>query len=205
MLYQHLASDIKFDWNFDDIIHLLKDDVYYGDNIPAGMWDKIDGSYFQTFYSKVSTSTNFYKYFPKYAEDIIDKIAHLQNKVQKEVDSGFIEKTFLIEKFLERKLFPEDVLFLRIDPSQGADPHIDKRRQIALNIGFQNSCTCTTYWREGFELENFYDDFTKLKAITMNDGDAYLVDVGQAHAVQANFPEIKGLQRYVISHNLARY
>lgn len=204
-MFEHLSSNIKFDWNFDDIISHLKEDVYYGDNIPGGMWDQIDGCYFQTFYSKVSTSTNFCKYFPILAKDVIEKIASLQADTRKKVESGECEKTKLIEMFLDRKLYPEDVLFLRIDPAQGADPHIDKRRQIALNIGFQNSCTCTTYWRPGYELDNFYDDFSKLKAITMNDGDAYLVDVGQSHAVKSNFPELKGIYRYVISHNLARY
>jgi beta-galactosidase beta subunit len=97
------------------------------------------------------------------------------------------------------------VLFLRLDASVGASPHIDQRRAKALNIGFQNSNTCTTYVREGKDLEGFFDDFGKLQAFTMNDGDAYLLDVGQAHAVRSNVPEAKDLKRYIISHNLAKH
>lgn len=204
-MFELVDRNIKFDWNFDDIIGQMEEDKYYGDNIPQGMWDKVDGAYFQTFYSKVSTSTNFSKYFPTYAQDVIDKIAALQEKVSKQVSDGLIERSMMIDHLLNRKLFPEDVLFLRMDVNEGASPHIDKRRQIALNIGFQNSCTCTTYFKPGTDVDNFYGDFSRLTALTMNDGDAYLVDVGQSHAVKANFPELTTMKRYVISHNLARY
>jgi hypothetical protein len=204
-MFQHIASGITFDWNFDDLVDQLSDDIYYGDNIPPDMHDKANSAYFQSFYSKVSTSTNFGTFFPREAQDVIDKIAQLQENIRQQVKEGSLESNELIQLLLHKELKVKDVLFLRLDASEGSSVHIDRRRSKALNIGFQNSNTCTTYVRPGKELDGFFDDFSKLKAFTMNDGDAYLLDVGQAHAVRSNVPELKGMKRYIISHNLEYY
>lgn len=204
-MFQHISNNIYFDWNFDDIAHQLEDDVYHGNNIPPDMHDASTSAYFQTFYSKVSTSTNFGTFFPRQAEDIIEKLTTLQDSVREQLKHGILEKTELVQLFLDKELRPKDVLFLRLDASEGASVHVDQRRSKALNIGFQNSNTCTTYVRPGRSLEGFFDDYSKLKAFTMNDGDAYLLDVGQAHSVVSNVPELKGLKRYIISHNLAKH
>ena len=204
-MFQKIASDIKFDWTFDDIVDQLDHDVYHGNNIPPDMHDTASSAYFQTFYSKVSTSTNFGTFFPKQAEDVIEKLTVLQDRVRREIKEGILMPSDMLQLFIDKELKSKDVLFLRVDASQGADVHVDQRRAKALNIGFQNSNTCTTYTRPGKELDGFFDDFNKLKAFTMNDGDAYLLDVGQAHAVRSNFPKLKGVKRYIISHNLAKH
>ena len=204
MLYQHLSSGIKFDWNFDDLEGKLGPDKYMGENIPSDMYDDISCSYFHTFYSKVGTSTNFSLFFIPESQHIVDKLKELQDKVREDVSKGLVERTELVDLFLEKNILLKDVLFLRMDAGVGATPHVDRRRSKALNIGFQNTCTCTTYFKEGKDFSDFYGDVSKLKAITMNDGDAYLVDVSQAHAVKANFPELAGTQRYIISLNLSK-
>ena len=201
-MFKFIASGIKFNWKFDDIIAQMGEDRYYGDNIPTDMHDNMNSAYFQTFYSKVSTSTNFGTYFPAQAEDVLNQIAALQKSVRQQVDAGDLEATELVQLFLDRELLIKDVLFLRIDAAQGSSPHIDRRRKKALNIGFQNSNMCTTYFRPGTDFDNFFDDYSKLTAFTMNDGDAYLLDVGQAHAVKSLVPEAQGIHRYVISHCL---
>jgi hypothetical protein len=201
-MFQKIATNIKFKWNFDDIIGELSEDVYYGDSIPADMHDRTSTAYFQSFYSKVSTSTNFGTYFPRQAQDVIDKIAELQETVRQQLKEGSLESSEMIELLLQKELKVKDVLFLRLDASEGSSPHLDRRRSKALNIGFQNSNTCTTYIRPDKKLDGFFDDFGELTAFTMNDGDAYLLDVSLAHAVRSNVPELKGLKRYIISHNL---
>ena len=203
-LYQHLDSNIKFSWNFNDIIEKLGEDVYYGTTIPIDMYDSQALSYFQTFFSKVSTSTNFANYFITECDEICSKIIDLQSKTKERLANGELAPSVLTDLFMQKSLLPKDVLFLRMDCSAGADPHIDIRRKYALNIGFQNSNTCTTYIKEGTNVENFYEDFSKLKAITLNDGDAYLMNVGNSHAVKSNFPELSGSKRYIISINLWR-
>jgi len=204
-MFQQIASGITFDWNFDDLVDQMSEDIYYGDNIPPDMHDSVKSAYFQSFYSKVSTSTNFGTFFPRQAEDIIEKLTRLQDTVRQQVKEGSLAATDMVQLFLNKELKPKDVLFLRVDASVGASVHVDRRRSKALNIGFQNSNTCTTYVRAGRDLDGFFDDFGKLKAFTMNDGDAYLLDVGQAHAVRSNVPELTNLKRYIISHNLAKY
>jgi len=201
-MFQYIASGIKFDWNFDDIVDQMDEDKYYGDNIPPTMHDETKKAYFQTFYSKVGTSTNFGTYFPKQAEDVLNKIYDIQQTIRKRISNGEMSPTPLVDCLLHQELLIKDVLFLKIDAAQGASPHIDRRRKKSLNIGFQNSNVCTTYFRPGENFDNFFDDYTKLTAFTMNDGDAYLLDVGQAHAVRSTVPDAKNMFRYVISHSL---
>jgi hypothetical protein len=203
-LYKFVASGIKFDWNFNDIADRLGPDLYQGNDIPKFMYDVSDRAYFQTFFSKVSTSTNFWKQFKEQSIDVCDKVIAIQSIVTESIKNGEIERSYLTDALLEKTMRLEDVLFLRMAGNYGADPHCDVRRALALNIGFQNSNMCTTYIKEGKDTEAFYDDMSSLQAFTMNDGDACLINVGHVHSVRSTFPESIDQKRYLISVNLSK-
>jgi hypothetical protein len=202
-MFEFVTSGVHFDWSFDDIKDQMKPDVYYGENLPQSIYDDIDGAYFQTFYSKVSLTINFSKYFPELSNQVLSKVLSIQDQVRREVETGHRKLTPLVEILINKNIIHRDILFLRMEINQGSDPHVDRRRAKALNIGFKNSSTCCTYFKPGKDYENFYDDYTKLSGLMMNDGDAWLVDVGQAHSVKTNFPDAKpGEYRYIITVNL---
>lgn len=201
-LFQKIATNIKFEWSIDDLSSKMLPDVYHGNNIPKFMYDQQDNAYFQTFYSDVSTSTNFWKQFKYESEDIVDKVCLLQQQVKEKCINGEMETTHLIHLLLEKKMSINDALFLRMKCSIGAAPHCDQRRKKALNIGVRNSSTCTTIIKHGTDTDNFFES-NELFEFTMQDGDAYLLNVGEAHAVKTKVPDSQDF-RYIISVNLSR-
>ena len=203
-MYEFMGTGVRVNWNFNDIGKDMGADVYYGDNVPEQMYDEGSNSYFQTFFSKVGTSTNFSTFFPDQSKEIVYHIIQLRERVRDEVTRGVRPMTEYTRLLLACEPRMRDILFLRTMPGVGTLPHVDIRRKIALNIGFQNSNTATTYARSGTDLENFWDDYSKLKAYTLNDGDAYVMDVSQAHAVRSMLPEDSNVMRYIISYPLIK-
>ena len=203
-LFEKVADGIKFDWKFSDIVSQFSEDVFRDKDIPTSMFDDSGKAYFQVFYSSVGTSTNFGSIFPDQAQDVCNKVCHIREVVRSEVEAGKRPLTPYIQMLLDCVPRRRDVLFLKAKPGVGADPHLDHRRKIVLNIGFENSCTATTFAKPGYDLEGFYDDYSKLKAFTLNDGDAYIMDVNQAHAVKSLVPAESGLYRYIISYPLIK-
>jgi hypothetical protein len=203
-LFQYITNNIKFDWSFNDIENKLGNDIYQGNVIPEYMHDNQDIAYFQTFSLKISTTTNFWKQFKYESEDVVDKVLQIQRFVREQTKYKLLSETLLVEHLLNKEMKLNDVLFLRMNSDQGADPHCDRRRACALNIGFENSNTCTTLIKESKSTENFYENLNDLHAFTMNNGEAYLVNVSYAHSVIPLYPNIKNKKRYIISVNLAK-
>jgi hypothetical protein len=201
-MFEYITNDFKVDWNFDDIIHAFGEDVYHGDNLPVSIYDNRDQCYFQTFYSKVSTSMNFSKFFPEKSQELLSKIQTIQVLVRDMLDKGNIKNVELATLFVNKNIHVRDILFLRMDVGVGASPHVDRRRTKALNIGFQNSNCCTTYFRPDKKLDDFWENPEILKKYTLQDGEVYLMDVGYAHSVVPNENATDDEKRYIITVNL---
>jgi hypothetical protein len=76
--------------------------------------------------------------------------------------------------------------------------HCDITRDTCINIGLRNSDTFRTVIGYDSSELDFYNKPTQ--SYTMNDGDAYLISIKNAHCVESLITE--ALPRYIITYNM---
>ena len=193
-LFVKLTSNFKVELNLEEMFLQFGPEFICEPSDGKGYVTKSKDQqvFWQTYLNGTSFARGFSFTFPNEAEKIVDQIRLLQNQVS-EFDSP------LIKTFKSAKIFPIDLMLLRIN--QDARVHIDGNRRIALNIGLRNSNSKETFISEDTNIENFQE--SKLHSFTMEDGDAYLINTRHPHAVNSIVKENCNNPRYIITHTIA--
>lgn len=193
-LFVKLTSNFKVELNLEEMFLQFGPEFISEPNSEKGYVTKSKDQqvFWQTYLNGTSFARGFSFTFPNEAEKIVDQIRLLQNQVS-EFDSP------LIKTFKSAKIFPIDLMLLRIN--QDARVHIDGNRRIALNIGLRNSNSKETFISEDTNIENFQK--SKIHSFTIEDGDAYLINTRHPHAVKSIAKEDWNTPRYIITHTIA--
>ena len=200
-----LASDFKVDWDIDDITSKISNDIQTPDNIrnsytdSSGMvhdkpyFDSSGVAHWQYYIAGISFSRNFFKNFPRECLNVVIKLKKLQRMY-----ADIPTDNKLILTFINHNIIPQKVNIIRTMGGTNVSVHCDTTRNSCINIGLKNSNTFRTRISESQDVNNFYNSPTE--TYTMNDGDAYLIDIKNAHSVESLTSIVE--PRYLITYNL---
>ena len=151
--------------------------------------------HWQLFQSRVAFARNFFTNFPSQCREAADQLQLLQNAVQRNSPEHP-----LVDKFLSHTVSASRVGIIRVLPGNSVDPHYDVTRNISINIGLKNSNAGTTYISNNKNIKQFWQQ--NLSSYTMQDGEVYLVEVKNTHAVKSNVNTDSGQTRYIITYSM---
>lgn len=200
-----LASDFKVDWDIDDITSKMSDDIQIPNNLRSSYTDSsgivhdrpyTDSSgiaHWQYYTAGISFSRNFFKNFPHECIDVVIKLKKLQW-----VHCSSSTDNELLLTFINHNIVPNRVNIIRTIGGTNVNVHCDTTRNSCINIGLKNSNTFKTRISESQDVNNFHNNPTE--TYTMNDGDAYLINIKNAHSVESLINNVE--PRYLITYNL---
>lgn len=186
-----IASDFTVSWDIDSIVNNISDDIInpYENSSPYS--DPSGVAHWQLFSkTNISFARNFFQNFKLQCVEVASKL----RKIQKSV----IDDDILTKSFVSHNIIPQRVNLIRTIGGFDVDVHCDATRSSCINIGLKNSNTFRTRISDNQDINNFYNNSTE--TYTMNDGDVYLISIGNAHCVESltTVPE----SRYIITYNL---
>jgi hypothetical protein len=187
-----ISSGFVISWDLDKI-----EEQFVTVVIPEGVQihsDPLKRPHWQTYAkSKISFARNFSNNFPKECNEIAEKLRAAQLMS--------IENTHqLIDKFMLHAISPDNVGLIKVFPGESVGAHCDVTRSVSINIGLKNSNAGTTYVSDGTNIKEFWQQ--NLSSYTMQDGDVYLLQVKNSHAVKSNVSTNSGLTRYIITYTM---
>ena len=188
-----LADDFKVNWNLDDIINKISNDIIDPTN-NLGPYFDLSGIAHWQYYTRVNISftRNFYRNFPMECVEVAIKLKNLQ-KLYADTSTND-----LLQSFIKHEIKPERVNIIRTMNNENVLPHSDVTRDICINIGLRNSNLAKTRMSEHTDATYFNDKPTT--DFIMNNGDVYLLSTKNAHSVEP----VTYIQepRYIITYNL---
>jgi len=163
---------------------------------PNVVCDSSGKPHWQVFESNIAFSRNFYKNFKDDCLGVAYALHDLKDELQ---TTDHTSK--LIDTFLNHDIQPERVGLIMTYPAKIVNPHVDRTRDICINIGLANSNTATTYVSHGIVSEKEFWK-TDIDNFTMDDGSVYIMDVKNTHAVKSNLHGNDLRIRYIITYNM---
>ncbi len=198
--FKKISENFFIDWDIKTVIGKFIHEKVFSDDPTIRQLPISDPSgalHWQVFSPGLAFSRNFYINFPNECEQIANKIRALQCDL---LNTEITTDDYLIKSFLEHTVNKHGINLIRILPGKGIGPHFDITRDISINIGLQNSETCTTNIAFTPTVDNFYKN--PMVSYTMNDGDVYLLLVKNAHSVTSNISTDSDRVRYIITYNI---
>jgi hypothetical protein len=189
-----LASDFAVNWNVDDIISKISDDVIDQNNNLGPYFDPSGIAHWQYYLLvNISFTRNFFRNFPRECLEVSEKLKKLQASY-----ADVPTNDELMMTFINHKIVPQRVNIIRTVGGGDVNPHSDVTRDVCINIGLQNSDIFKTRMSDNVNAEYFNN--TPTKDFTMNDGDVYLLSTKNAHSVETTIDS--NTPRYIITYNL---
>lgn len=191
--YVKISSGFNLSWHIEDLAQ-----QFVPVQIPPNVQVYEDPSgrpHWQLFRSRVAFARNFFANFPDQCREAADRLQSLQDAVR----SNSPEHP-LVDKFLSHTVSARRVGIIRVLPGDSVDPHCDVTRNVSINIGLKNSNAGTTYISDNSNVKQFWEQ--NLSSYTMQDGEVYLVEVKNAHAVKSNVNPDSGQTRYIITYSM---
>lgn len=200
-LFFKLCSNFTVSWDIENLLKKFIEDKVDPEaekrkhHLPYS--DPSGKPHWQLFPTGISFSRNFYQNFSAECLEVAIKLKNLQLDIKnKNLDNT------LVKEFSNCNIFPNRISLIRVLPGRNVSPHIDFTRNYSLNIGLRNSNSGITYISYNQDIEfNKYQNSPKLH-FTVNDGDAYILDVSKAHSVESLVPKSSSIIRYLITYNL---
>jgi len=192
-IFQLLENEIKFKWDPEELTKNFK----VVSNVNGNVISLPGGAYWQYYTSGIYFTRNFYKSFPEICEEIAHLLIQLQNKYCTLTDSSY-----LVNLFVNHKINIDNITLIKVVSGKSVDLHFDRTRSFAVNIGLKNSNTCLTHIYSGKKVVGTLINEENVKhTLRMNDGDVYILEVNQPHAVESlsNINDHK--DRYLISYS----
>jgi len=191
-----LTEHLEFDFDLDMLLSKFDGDRIdpSGENRPypdpSGVlhWQYFTGS-------GARFARNVYKNLKYECDSVINSLQNLQARISADAT---IRENSMIKEFLNHRLRPERVTFIKQAAGMTIKPHIDSRRSLTLNIGLRNSNTGKTYVSDSSNVKNFA--ISDLQSYTMLDGDVYLLKTANAHSVETLIDVDSNLDRYIITY-----
>lgn len=186
-------NNIKIDLS-DDICHVIPkiEKTIESFNINGEILKDPTGiPFWQKYPANVSFARNFYINF----QDECQKVADELSKIKPEILEALNEVDILNPDI---KFIPHKVGLMRLYTGTSILPHTDINRSICINIGLKNSNSAITYVSD-YQVENFWNN--PLETYQMEDGDVYLLNVKNTHAVKPAY-ENNNVDRYIITYTL---
>lgn len=195
-----LTSDFNFNFDLEAIVSKFDGDrmdptatstnqnIY---NDPSGV---LHWQYYPN--SKIRFARNFYKNCKDECESIAHELKNLQRYYRLKNDKTNV----LVNNFLEHNIVGKNVGLMMQQSGVTVDPHIDRAREMALNIGLKNSNTGATYVSGTTQINNFYS--LDLESYVMNDGDVYLLGTKYSHSVRSLVDSDSERNRYIVTYSM---
>ena len=198
--YIKLASYFKFDFDLDEMIS-----KFDGDRIdPAGIltnqnvYRDPSGVLHWQYYpnSKIRFARNFYRNCKNECKSIAQELRNLQHHLEQKNNVS----NELVNNFVEHNIVEENIGLIMQQSGVTVDPHVDRGRQLTLNIGLKNSNIGQTYISGTTQIDDFYS--LDLESYVMNDGDVYLLSTKYSHCVQSLTDSHCDKNRYVVTYSM---
>jgi len=191
--YVKISTEFDLTWSIEDLAQQFLE-VQIPPNVQVYS-DPSGRPHWQLFQSRVAFARNFFANFPDQCREAADQLQSLQDALQ----SDHPEHP-LVDKFLSHTVSAHRMGIIRVLPGDSVDPHRDVTRNISINIGLKNSNAGTTYISDNSNVKQFWEQ--NLSSYTMQDGEVYLVEVKNSHAVKSNVNPDSGQTRYIITYSM---
>jgi hypothetical protein len=195
IVFKKINTNFKISFDLDTVLSKFVNDVID----PGGTVysDPTGAPHFQQYMSGVGITRNFYKNFPRECATIAIQLKKIQQLVSA---SPVPVDDLLTHAFVNHVIKPGNINLIRIKAGENAAPHSDTNRKICINIGLRNSNSCVTHITENESIEDFWN---KLRhSFIMEDGDIYILNIRNSHAVESLVDKDSGITRYIITYNL---
>ena len=190
--FRLLSTGFTVSWDINELeksfIEPNVDDNPTKDGYQHSIADPLGRPHWQNFAQQFSQ--NFY-YFRDECNEVAEKLKKLQYDLRDSTDT-------YIRTFLEHNVEPWRVRVLRLRSGGDMAVHVDKRRDICINIGLRNSSYGITHISDNISVKNYWN--SNRTSYRMNDGDVYLLDVKMAHHVESLIPDNSSITRDIISY-----
>jgi len=186
-----IFEEFKLSWDIDKVVAGITDDIQTPTDHVGPYFDPSGVAHWQFFKStNISFARNFYRNFKLECAEVAYKLQEIQKTL--------IPDNELLCEFLNHTILPQKVNIIRAIGGKNVGVHCDVTRNVCINIGLKNSNTFRTRISNNTDIQNFYTNPTE--TYIMNDGDAYLISIKNAHCVEAltKTPE----PRYIITYTL---
>jgi len=199
--FYKLSSNLKLgiDECLDDILKNIPVELSNNKNSPnVFVWQQSPNEAFWQYYPYTNTrfTRNFGKRFPEISKYIVSQLIILQESVKKEDFSDLR----MYESFIKHKFDYKKVQLTKIVAGFSVLPHIDNGREYVINIGIRNSNTCKVYMSDNRSVKDF--EKQNLQSFIVEDNEAYILNVDNAHAVKTLVSKDSNLDRYLITYML---
>ena len=186
-----ISTGFTISWDINKI-----EEQFVNVEIPKGVQihnDPLKRPHWQTYTSStISFARNFFHNFPAECNEVAEQLRVIQQAA--------IANHQLIDKFLSHTISAENTGIIKVLAGDSVNAHCDITRNISINIGLKNSNAGTTFISNNKNIEEFWQQ--NLSSYTMQDGDVYLLQVENSHAVKSNVNKDSGLCRYVITYTM---
>jgi hypothetical protein len=151
--------------------------------------------------TQLYVARNMSNTFPSEMNKICEQLKCIQNQCKAD---DFLNKNSLVKEFCSSPITAENISFIKIPPKNKnatghtIQPHCDIGRKLALNIGLKNSNSCTTHIIDSTTATDFSNH--EQYSYNMNDGEAWLLKVSNAHAVTSHSDTVS---RYILTYTVA--
>jgi hypothetical protein len=200
MLFKKVASNLKIAFDIEKIEKTFIEDQMSPSAKHLPFSHPSGKPHWQKFPTNIKFARNINSTFP----DEMQQLSHQLLMLQEQCRNDKILSEFPIVKiFNEHQINSGAINFIKILPGSDVEAHCDKTRNLALNIGLKNSNSCSTYVIDGTDHINFWNNPTY--SYTMNDGDAWLLSVKNAHALKSHVTLDSNIIRYILTYNIAEY
>lgn len=188
-LFVKLADDFTVNWNFDDVISRISNDIHDPNNNLGPYHDPSGVAHWQ-YYKMVNIS--FARNFTRNFKSECMQIAYLLMKLQKSITVD----NELTRAFINHRIAADRISLIRTIGNVNA--HSDVTRAACINIGIRNSNTGKSRISDSEQETEFSENPTT--DYVMNDGDVYLINTKKAHDVVSLTNSLE--PRYLITYNV---
>jgi hypothetical protein len=148
----------------------------------------------------IKFAKNFYQNYKNECIEIADQLIQIQKMYSTEYANS---NNYLISTFINSTISPHRINLISTVPGKDIKLHRDVTRTICINIGLKNSNKWETYISEDPKIENFNN--SKKHAFTMQEGDAYILDIKNPHYAKCIEPTDISSTRYVCTYNVLEF
>jgi len=194
-------SNLNLNWkDIDNIFNSITLEFSNDVNSPKVyiLNDTSNPTYWQYYpWTRTRFTRNFGRNFINESKEVINCLALLQSTAKKED----FEDLQMYNSLINHKFDYKRVQLIKSVAGVDVLPHHDNGRKYVINIGLKNSNTCTTYISESRDTKEFWTH--NPKSFTMQDGEAFLINVDKFHAVKSLVDKDSNLDRYLITYMLS--
>lgn len=195
-LYRKISENFKINYDIESVINNTGPDLRNPDKQWVPYSDKTGIPHWQMFDAGIAFSRNFYKNFKPFCTEVAKELQNVQNLLL-----NIENDSILLQSFLNHSIDEKLVNLIRVPAGNNVKPHVDRTRDICINIGLKNTNVCKTHIIDSFETTDFWNNSTR-ETFHMQDGDVYLISVKHAHAVESLINSNSDLTRYIITYNM---